>query len=144
MIIDWKRLSNVFLIFSPVLLVSATAVAIKFEASAAPKRGSLRPREQPGSISEVPRGRTSQLAVVLQNRSNRIVKIVGATRICTLQCCVSVLDLPLEIPAHSEKPIQVQLSPGRVAGDFRCPVTLYTDEQGLNQMKLEISGRVTP
>jgi hypothetical protein len=141
MTFDWKRLSNFFFLLSPALLISASAMAIGLRSSAAQKPGSLRPREEFTSIGEIPSARMTQLAVVLENRSDRMVKIVGAARICTPQCCVSVQDLPLEIPAHSDKPIQIQIFPGRFAGDFHCPVTLYTNEQGLNQMKLEICGR---
>jgi hypothetical protein len=94
------------------------------------------------SFGTIGSGHRVMVAFELENRSNRALKIVGATRACRPQGCIEAVGLPLEIPPFSKVPLHLQVDT-RGSGPFAYDITLFTDSPGQSRVRLLVTGRVT-
>lgn len=75
--------------------------------------------------------------VKIVNRSSRPVRIVGAALGCS---CMSNEPLPIAVPEHSQRLVNLTISRGDSAGRFRLGGVFYADCPGTMELPFEISG----
>ncbi len=81
--------------------------------------------------------------VVITNRSDRQIRLVGGTSDCS---CVATEDLPVTIPAGKAVEIRLQLKipvHGNDGESFARVVDILTADDAVRSMKLGVSGRVS-
>jgi hypothetical protein len=88
-----------------------------------------------------------EVGLVVGNRSNRSVTILGGFSACTSQCCISWKNLPMRLGPLSRASLRVHLSVLKMPGSFDLPITLYTDGDQKRAVPLKLEGgvlRLTP
>ncbi|MFT3881507.1 MAG: DUF1573 domain-containing protein [Gemmatales bacterium] len=75
-------------------------------------------------VGEGSQGESRVFQVILQNYSEKPIRVVGGTTSCT---CVATADLPLTIPAGENKTINVKINFSGSLGKFLHHFVLYSD-----------------
>jgi len=127
---------------SSLLLLSVGIVGGISLAYARPSEG-LWPKEPIKSVGLVRAGTRVEVMIALENHSRKVIRILGASRACYPQCCITAEDLPMSVPGLGEGIVTLRLAArSNGQGDFRLPVTIYTDFDGRPEVDVEVRGRV--
>jgi hypothetical protein len=78
----------------------------------------------------------------LENRTVRMIRVVGATGVCRAPGCLIARDLPVDVPPFSTRDILIELRASDRAGPFRLNMTVFTDCPGQTTMELTVYGEV--
>ncbi len=79
------------------------------------------------------------LTVQLTNHGDQPVQVIGGTANCA---CITTGDLPISIPAHDSRPIDVKVTFKGGTGRFQRSFILYTDSKNQPLIKARFAGRV--
>ena len=95
------------------------------------------------SLGDIKAGSVIPVSFTLSNRSSRPIGVLGAEWFCTKWGCIGPAGLPVTVPPHSKREVQLMLRAAR-AGDheFSTSVNLYTDCPGEPTVPVRIQGRV--
>jgi len=145
---------------SPPVLANTETVQPKASAagSPAPAKEAVKARQEPSPpeatrkaglsyprtlvIEPMKFGEQREIAYPFENRTDKPVRILGASDLCGRNFCVtSDVRLLIEIKARSKGLAKLHITVGKVAGDFEAPLTIYTDCPGQFQVRITIKGR---
>ena len=80
------------------------------------------------SLGDIKADSVTPVSYNLSNRSSRPIRVLGAERFCTKWGCIRPAGLPVTVPPHSSREVQLMLKAAR-AGDheFSTVLNLYLD-----------------
>lgn len=95
------------------------------------------------SLGDIKAGSVVPVPFALSNRSSRPIRVLGAEVSCMKWGCFSLPGLPVTVPPHSKRELQLMLRAAR-AGDheFSTAVNLYLDCPGQPTAAIRMQGRV--
>ncbi len=88
---------------------------------------------------EEPSGKVKRLAVVVTNKSDHDIRLIGGSVSCS---CTTTVNLPITIPAESEVEVELELKFRGTPGQFDHNFELLTDDKTQPKLRGVIIGRV--
>lgn len=85
-------------------------------------------------------GAELEARIQVSNWTNQAVRLIGGTRDCS---CTVLEDLPVTIPARETRAVVVRVRLGGKPGVFNRRGALLVDDQGLNRLEFQMTGRIT-
>lgn len=140
MILITKQISNGLLALA--FFCAGVGMSLEFHRDRSPSGPSSEPGWVIDSPDDLPAKSAISVIIPLRNISNRKIVVLGSTQVCNRQCCAVTEGPSFEIPAGKNQLFRVRLRTGE-AGDFQCPITLFTDQDGCGQMTLRLKGHVS-
>lgn len=108
-------------------------------ASLRDERVSIRPAFV--NLDRGPAGQTVGATVMLVNRTDRQVRIIGGSSDCS---CVVTDDLPLTLAAGESRPVVVRVRLPATQGFFNRKAYFWTDHDEARTILIDLNGRVDP
>ncbi|MEI8212853.1 MAG: hypothetical protein WCI02_11945 [Planctomycetota bacterium] len=96
------------------------------------------------TVSDLPVGDKSEIALVVSNPNRFPIRIVGMSGSCGPKGCVEAAEFkPGEVKAGEKKKMMLQIKSPRQVGPIEATLTVYYVSSGLRQREFVLTGNAT-